>query len=137
MKKYLRHNMSVFQKVEWLKRLSSEAIGVSDNEVLTHMLSRLRRKGTAEFRKYGVLRLSQNELILDQLLKGNKVSPKTAYIWFLLMRAPKMDLESGDEEGLSQNELLRRCAGRLRMSPEKEKLGKEIIRDIIKLMEVI
>ena len=34
MKKYLRNNMNLFDKVEWVKKLASEAIGVSDEAVL-------------------------------------------------------------------------------------------------------
>lgn len=138
MKKYLRQNMNVFEKIEWLKQLSAEAIGVSDEAVLRRMLSKLRRKGTAEFRKFGILRLSQQELILDQLLKANEVSPKSAYSWFLLLRAPPEVIESGRKDRLSQNEMLRRSSGvRQKSTPEQEALGKEILQDIIRLIEVI
>ncbi len=139
MKKYLRQNMNVFEKIEWLKQISSEAIGVSETTVLRRMLSRIRRKGSAEFRKYNILKLTQQELILDQLLKAHEVSPKTAYTWFLLLKAPKEVIESGQKDKLSQNEMLRRCVGVRQKSadPEHEKLGQEIIHDIIKLIEVI
>lgn len=79
MKKYLRDNRNVFQKVDWLRDLASQAIGVSEDAVLRRMLGRLRRKGTAEYKKYGVLKFSREELILDQILKAQEVSPKTAY----------------------------------------------------------
>ena len=138
MKNYLRHNMNVFDKIEWLKRLSKEAIGVSDEATLRRMLSRLRRKGTAEFSKYGFLKLTQQELILDQLLKSNEVSPKAAYKWFLFLRAPKEVIESGLKDRISQNEMLRRSKGLLKkFDPQHEALGKEIIQDIIKRMEAI
>ena len=138
MKKYLRQNMNVFEKVEWLRKLSTEAIGVSDTRLLRRMIGRIRRKGTAEFRKYGILKMSQQEIILDQLLKSNEVSPKTAYNWFLLLKAPTEVIESGRKDKLSQNEIARRCVGVLQKSdPEHEKLGQEILQDIIKLIEVI
>ena len=139
MKRYLRHNMNTFEKLEWLKQLAADAIGVSDMVVLRRMISRLRRKGTAEFRKYGVLKLTQQELVLDQILRANEVSPKTAYTWFLLLKAPKEVVESGQQDRLSQNEMLRRCRSvrQKSASPEHEKLGQEIIQDIIKLIEVI
>lgn len=53
MKKYLQDNMNAFEKVNWLKQLCSEAIGVSDAAVIQRMLSRLRRKGSAELKKSG------------------------------------------------------------------------------------
>lgn len=138
MKKYLRHNMGTFDKIEWLKQLASEAIGVSDEAVLRRMLGRLRRKGTAEFRKYGILKLSQQELILDQLLRSNEVSPKSAYTWFLLLRAPQEVIENGQKDHISQNEMLRQSAGiRKKSEPEQEALGKEILADIIRLIEVM
>ena len=138
MKKYLRHNRSVFEKIEWLKQLSAEAIGVSDVATLRRMLSHLRRKGSAEFLKFGILKLSQQELILDQLLKANEVSPKTAYTWFLLLRAPPEVIESAQKDEISFNEMRRKCVGvRKKSTPEEEALGKEIIQDIIRLIEVI
>ncbi len=138
MKRYLRHNMNVFEKIEWLKQLATDAIGVSDIATLRRMISRLRRKGTAEFKKYGILKFTQQELILDQLLKANEVSPKTAYRWFFLLRAPKEVIESGQQDRISQNEMLRRYRSvRQKSDPEQDKLGQKIIQDIIKLIEMI
>lgn len=138
MKKYLRYNMNTFEKVEWLKRLSAEAIGVSDEVILRRMLSRIKRKGSAEFRKYNILKLTQQEIILDQLLKANEVSPKSAYTWFLLLRAPKEVIESGQKDQLSQRKMLSFCKSvRQKSDPAKEKLGQEILQDIIRLIEVI
>ena len=138
MKRYLRHNMNVFEKIEWLKQLAADAIGVTDFLVLRRMISRLRRKGTAEFRKYGVLKFTQQELVLDQILKANEVSPKTAYRWFFLLKAPKEVIESGQQDRISQNEMLRRYSSvRRKSDPEQDKLGQEIIQDILKLIEVI
>jgi len=139
MKKYLRQNMNVFEKIDWLKQLSAEAIGVSDTTILRRMLGRLRRKGSAEFRKYNILKLTQQELILDQLLKAHEVSPKTAYTWFLLLKAPPEVIESGRKDLISQNAMVRQCVGvrGKSLDPEHEKLGQEIIQDIIRLIEVI
>jgi len=130
--------MNVFEKIEWLKQLAADAIGVTDFLVLRRMISRLRRKGTAEFRKYGVLKFTQQELVLDQILKANEVSPKTAYRWFFLLKAPKEVIESGQQDRISQNEMLRRYSSvRRKSDPEQDKLGQEIIQDILKLIEVI
>ena len=138
MKKNLRHNMNVFQKVEWLKQLASEAIGVSEEAVLKRMLGRLKRKGNAEFKKYGILRFSQQELILDQILKANEISPRTAYIWFLAIRNPEEVLEKGRRDELSQNQMVKLSRFvRPKSDPKHEALGKEIIQDIIRLIEVI
>jgi len=137
MKKYLRNNMNLFSKIEWVKQLSTDAIGISDEVVIKRMLGRLYRKGTSQIKKYGILQLSQPELILDQLLKSNEVSPRSAYRWFLLAKAPKEVCELGREDKISQNEIQRRLQGVLQKSPEQDKLSKEIIQDIIKVVEVV
>jgi hypothetical protein len=136
MKKYLRNNMTLFDKVEWLKRLSSEAIGVSDEALLRGMLRRLSRKGSGSINKYGVLRFSQQELVLDQLLKSSEVSPRSAYRWFSLLKAPIEAHELGRCGKLSQNQIEKQYSKVLRKSdPEQDKLGKEILQDIIKVVE--
>ena len=138
MKKYLRNNMNLFDKVEWVKKLASEAIGVSDEAVLKKMLRHLWHKGSVGTKKYGVLRFSQQEIILDQLLKSNEVSPRSAYRWFSLIKVPEEVCELGREGKISQNEIQRRASGLLRKSdPEHEKLGKEILQDIIKIVEMM
>ncbi|MEM4264105.1 MAG: hypothetical protein QW666_04415 [Candidatus Woesearchaeota archaeon] len=138
MKKYLRQNTNTFDKVEWVKQLASEAIGVSDEAIIRRMLGHLRRKGTCKFNKYGVLQFSQKELVLDQLLKSNEVSPRSAYRWFLLLKAPEEVRELGQDNKISQNEMWRRAQGVLQnSSPEQEKLGKEILQDIIKIVEMM
>jgi len=45
MKKYLRHSMTLFDKVDWIVRLSAEAIGVSDKAII---------KGANLYRSYNV-----------------------------------------------------------------------------------
>jgi len=138
MKKYLRSNMNLFDKVEWLKTLSREAIGVSDEDVLRRILRRLYCKGSGDIKRYGVLQFSQQELILDQLLKSNEVSPRSAYRWFSLLKAPKDVCELGRSGKITQNEMEQRSSALLRKSdPEHEKLGKEIIQDITKVVEVM
>lgn len=138
MKKYLRNNMNLFDKVEWVKRLSAEALGISEEAHLRRMLRHLARKGTSQAKKFGVLGFSQQELILDQLLKSNEVSPRTAYNWFIYIKAPEEVCELGREGKISQNEIKRRAGGVLRKSdPEHEKLGKEILQDIIRLVEAM
>ncbi|MBW2972797.1 hypothetical protein KY346_00210 [Candidatus Woesearchaeota archaeon] len=138
MKKYLRNNTNLFDKVEWVKQMCSEAIGVSDEVIIRKMLSKLRTKGTAKFSRYGVLRLSQRELVLDQLLKSNEISPRTAYSWFILIRAPKDVCELGRNDKISQNEMKRRMKGFLqKRHPEQEKLRKEIMKDILKVVEAM
>src|SRR3989344_9571132 len=87
MKKYLRNNMNLFDKVEWVKHLATDAIGISEEAVLRKMLRHLARKGTSQVNKFSITRFSQQELILDQVLKSNEVSPRTAYNWFIYMRA--------------------------------------------------
>ena len=138
MKKYLRNNMNLFDKVEWVKQLASEALGVSDEAILKKMLRHLWCKGSIRAAKYGVLRFSQQEIILDQLLKSNEVSPRSAYRWFSLIKAPEEVCELGREGKISQNEIQRRASGLLRKSdPEHEKLGKEILQDIIRIVEMM
>ena len=137
MKKYLRNNMNLFDKIEWVKQLSTDAIGISDEAVLRRMLGRLYRKGSGQVKKFGVLQLSQQELILDQLLKSQEVSPRSAYRWFLLAKAPKEVCELGREDKITQNEIQRRLRGVLQKSPEQDKFSKEIIQDIIKVVEVV
>lgn len=135
MQKYLRNNMGLFDKVAWVKDISYQAIGVNDQAVLRQMLRHISRKGSGKMVKYGVLKFSQQELILDQLLKSHQVSPRTAYNWFLYIRAPEEVCELGREGKISQNEIKKRMATGLRKSdPEHEKLGKEILLDIIKLV---
>ena len=135
MHKYLRNNKNLFDKVEWVKELSSQAIGVTDTDVLRQMLRHISRKGSGKILKYGSLKFSQQELILDQLLKSQQVSPRTAYNWFLYIRAPEEACELAREGKISQNEIKRRMEAGLRKSdPEHEKLGKEILQDIIKLV---
>ena len=138
MKKYLRNNMNLFDKVEWVKQLASEAIGVSDVIVLKRMLRHLWSKGSVRTSKYGVLRFSQQEILLDQLLKSNEVSPRSAYRWFSLVKAPEEICELGRDGKISQNEIQRRASGLLRKSdPEHEKLGKEILQNIIRIVEMM
>ena len=138
MKKYLRNNMNMFDKIDWIKQLASDAIGVSDEVVLRRMLSRLCRKGRGLVRKYGVLHFSQQELILEQLLKSNEVSPLSAYRWFLLIRAPEEISELGQKSKISQNEIERRMQGvRQKSDPEREKLGREILLDIVRIVEAM
>ena len=138
MKKYLRNNMNLFDKVEWVKQLASEAIGISDETVLKRMLRHLWSKGNVRTNKYSVLRFSQQEIILDQLLKSNEVSPRSAYRWFSLVKAPEEVCELGREGKISQNEIQRRASGLLRKSdPEHEKLGKEILQNIIRIVEMM
>jgi len=139
MKKHLRDNRNVFQKIEWLRELASQTIGVSNDAALRRMLGRLRRKGKAEFKKYGVLTFTREELVLDQVLKAQEVSPKTAYGWLLLLRrAPQEVLESGHRDEISLNEMFRQCKGvRQKRTPEEEKLAQEILQDIMRLIEVI
>ena len=138
MKKYLRNNMNLFDKVEWIKLLSSEAIGVNDNVILKKMLRRLCDKSKISTLKYGVLRFSQQELILDQLLKDNEVSPRSAYRWFSLLYVPKNVRQLGEECKISQNEIIRLSRKeRLKSDLEHEKLGKEILQDIIRIVEMM
>ena len=138
MKKYLRHNMTMFDKVEWVKQLCSEAVGISDEAVIKKMLGRISRKGMCKLNKFGMLKFSQKELVLDQLLKSNEVSPRSAYRWFLLLKVPKEVRELGQENRISQNEIVRRSFNvRQKSDPAKEKLDKEILQDIVKLVEVM
>ena len=138
MRKYLRSNMNLFDKVEWLKTLSREAIGVSDEAVLRRMLRRLYHKGSGNLKQYGVLQFSQQELILDQLMKSNEVSPRTAYNWFLYIRVPEEVCDLGRSGKISQNEIKRCSETVLRKSdPEQDKLGKEILQDIVRVVEVM
>ncbi len=138
MKKYLRNNMNLFDKVEWVKQLCADAIGVSEDEVIRKMLGRLRKRGVVQKRKYGLGRFTQQELILDQLLKSNEVSPRTAYRWFCMLKAPKEILEIGKENELSQNEILRRSQGVLqKVTPEQQELGEEIRQEILKLVRLM
>ena len=138
MKKYLRNNMNLFDKVEWVKHLATDAIGISEETVLRKMLRHLARKGTSQVNKFSIARFSQQELILDQVLKSNEVSPRTAYNWFIYMRAPEEACELGRQGKISQNELRRRASGVLRKcDPEHEKLGKEILQEIIKIVEAM
>ncbi|MDP3699236.1 MAG: hypothetical protein Q8R47_06665 [Nanoarchaeota archaeon] len=138
MKKYLRNNMNLFDKVEWVKQLSSEAIGVTDNIILKKMLRRLCDKSKVSAMKYGVLRFSQQELILDQLLKDNEVSPRSAYRWFSLLQVPENVRQLGEECKISQNEIMHLSSNeRLKSDPEHEKLGKEILQDIIRIVEMM
>lgn len=138
MKKYLRNNMNLFDKVEWVKKLSSEAIGVSDEVILKKMLRRLCDKGRVSTKKYGVARFSQQELLLGQLLKDQEVSPRSAYRWFRLLKVSENVRQLGENCQISQNEIARLSRNeRLKSDPEHEKLGKEILRDIIKLVEAM
>lgn len=138
MKKYLRNNMNLFDKVEWVKQLSSEAIGITDNVILKKMLRRLCDKSKISTKKYGVARFSQQELILDQLLKDNEVSPRSAYRWFSLLQVPENVRQLGQECKISQNEIVRLSRNeRLRSDPEHEKQGKEILQDILRLVEAM
>lgn len=138
MKKYLRNNMNLFDKVEWVKQLASEAIGVSDVIILKRMLRHLWHKGSVGKNKYGVSKFSQQEIILDQLLKSNEVSPRSAYRWFSLIHAPEEVCELGREGKISQNEIQRIASRVLQKSdPEHEKLGKEILQEIIRIIEAM
>lgn len=71
--------MNLFDKVEFVKKLASESVGTSEERILRPMLRRIGRKGVTKAKKYGVSRYSQQELILDQILKANEISPRTAY----------------------------------------------------------
>ena len=137
MKKYMRNNMNVFDKVEWVKQLTSEALGIENETAIRRMLSHLRRKGSASMKKYGVLKFTQQELILDQLLKANEVSPRAAYNWFILVRCSENVRDLGMQDLITQNEIGNRMKGLLRKSPEQEKLGKEILNDIAKIVGVM
>lgn len=137
MKKYLRNNMTLFDKVEMVKQLASETIGISSEDVLRKMLRRLCKKGSCQSSKYGILKFSQQELVLDQILKSSEISPRTAYNWFLCIKAPEEVCELGREGKISQNEIKRRRADILQKSPEQDKLSQEILEDIRKLVEVM
>ena len=138
MEKNLRNNMNLFDKVEWVKKLASEAIGVSDEETLRRLLRRLYSKGMGQYKRYGVLKYTKEELVLDQLLKDYQVSPRTAYRWFMFLKAPQDVRQLAKENMISQNELERRSQGLLlKSTPEQEKLGKEIIQRICALIEVM
>ena len=137
MKKYFRNNMNMFDKIEWLKKLSQDAIGISDEATLRRMLKRLSVKGSTKYiKKYGISQFTQQELILDQLMKSNEVSPRTAYNWFLYIRASKEVCDLGRKGAISQNDIKRHLySGLQKPDQEHEKLGKEIIRDILKIVE--
>lgn len=138
MKKYMRNNMTVFDKVDFVKKLSSEAIAVTNEEVLRKMLRRLCKKGSCQASKYGILKFSQQELILDQILKSNEISPRTAYNWLLYAKAPEEVCELGRKGKISQNEIKRRMSESLRSpNPEQEKLGQQILEEIRKLVEAM
>ena len=138
MKKYIRCNMSLQQKIDFLRKLIYDATGIDDLVLIKKMVNRLSRYGLPEVSKYSFSRLSEQEKIVRQILEVNEISPKSAYKWLLLLGQPQSLIDLVNSGNISMNEMTRRCTKIKReIDPEHEKLGKEIIDDITKLVEAI
>ena len=138
MKKYLRENMSLQQKIDFIKQLINDSIGINDLFLIKKMIGRLSRYNTPRVNKYNISRLNQNEDVVRQILDEQEISPKSAYRWFLLLEQPKDVIDLVHSGQISINEAIRRSQKIKReIDPEHTKLGKEIIEEIRKLVEEI
>ena len=119
--------LPLFDKIDFIRKIVFEAMKVEDDAVITRMLSRLSKKGTGYYRHFGVLNLSNNEIILGELLKSHNISPITAYKWFLLLRSKKDVLEK-----LQNNEISAVKAASLKRDSKNLSSikGREIIDEI-------
>jgi len=121
----------LFEKIDFIRKIVFEATKIQDDAVITRMLARLCRKGGGYYRQFSVLNLTNNEIILGELLKTHKISPKTAYKWFLILRSKGDVLErlKNNEISASEAYLLER-----QRKQYPEQLGKEIKEEIIELI---
>ena len=120
-------------KKEFLKSLIYEALRL-DNEVrIRKIVRRLCEKDSTRVSLYRNCDLSSDELVVDHILKQCKISPRTAYRWFSLSRAPKEVLELVQNGKISMNEAQRLCAKVKKNDPETEKLGWEIMEKVAKI----
>jgi len=121
----------LFEKIEFIRKVVFEATKIQDDQVITKMLARISRKGRGYYRQFSVLNLTNNEIVMEQLLKTHKLSPHTVYKWFLLLRS-KPDVLSKLREG----EMTAKDAfltNRERKQYPKQ-LGREIKEEIIELI---
>lgn len=127
--------MSLFEKVDFVRRLVVEVLGVDNDEVILRMLSRLAHK-SGVLRRYGGFYYTREEQVLGQLLADHGMSSKTVYTWFLLSRSPKNLLEMYRSGEISQNQLLR--MKERRAAPRHDKaLEAEILNDVKRLIEAL
>ncbi len=132
MQKYFRNNRSLLSKVDFIRHLCNEAIGDTSNEYITKMLGRLRLRGTEYVKKYGEIHYTNHELILDQLLRSNEISPRSAYRWFILLRAPKKLIERVEQGELSIIRLEKECQTlRRKDAPQYKELEEKILKQIM------
>lgn len=138
MKQPIRRKENFLDKKYFVKSLIFKAVGIENDVRIRKMLRHLCSYDGMAFNKYGERKLTNEEMIVAQILKQNQLSPRTVYRWFCLVKAPKETLELVKNNQISMNELVKLSRNlRKRKDPELEKLGKEIIQDIIKVVEAM
>jgi len=132
MDKDFKNNKNFLEKKEFLKSRIFDALRIDKDIKICKMLRHIWAVGGLGFNIYRVTKLSEEEIIVAQILKECKISPRTGYRWFTLSRAPKETLENCLTQNISMNKFRKMWKGLKgrNIDEEKEKLGKELISDI-------
>ncbi len=123
--------LPLFEKIDFIRKIVFEATKIQDDVVITRMLARVSRRGKGYYRQFSVLKLTNNEIMLEELLKTHKISPRTAYKWFLLLRSKPDVLEKLREGEITAVDAY--MTNRERRQYPKQ-LGREIKEEIIELI---
>jgi hypothetical protein len=126
------------EKKYFLKTLIFEALRLEDETKMCKMMRHLRNDYKLGYNNFGEPKLTSEELVLAQILEKQKISAVTAYKWFRLSKAPKSMLDLVTCGKISMNKVGRDYHGvRLKPSPEQEREARSILREIVKVVEVI
>lgn len=123
--------LPLFDKIDFIRKIVFEATKIQDDVVITRMLARTSRRGKGYYRQFSVLKLTNNEIILEEVLKTHKISPRTAYKWFLLLRSKSDVIEKLRDGEITASDAYLTNRER-RQYPKR--LGKEIKEEIIELI---
>jgi len=127
--------MSLQQKVDFLRKLIFDATGINDLVLIRRMIGRLSKYGLPKVNKFGMPMKDETTIIVGTILDQQKVSPKTAYRWLLVLKQPQEILNQINSGEISMNKaILMKREEKRTIDPEHEKLGKEILSDMIKLV---
>lgn len=137
--KKVQNKENFLEKKDLLKKQIFRAIGVDSDIRIQNMLSRICSDGRIEYSKYGGKKLSNDEETVAEILRVCEISPRTAYRWFRLCNSPKETLELVQCNKLSMNKLAKMYRGvrKKYCDPNTEFLGKQIMKDVVKVIEVI
>ncbi|MDP2749890.1 MAG: hypothetical protein Q8O89_03600 [Nanoarchaeota archaeon] len=126
------------EKKNLVNRLVFESVKIDSDIKIRKMLRHLWSQSDLSFKKYGQTKLTEQEIIVGHILREHKISAKTAYAWFNFSNAPKEILELAETNKITFNQAKLMIRGVKRKdNAELKQLGKELLEDVIKTLEVM